>query len=248
MNNFEIVIPFRNVASWITLCANSVFKQNYPTNKFCVSFVDDCSDDNTNEILEKIIKKYKDTHCSFLTKNESRKYKIVNLREAIKERNMDDNSVIIIIDGDDWLAGPNVLNKLDEVYTETDCMMTYGSYMEYPSYVRGKFSSQLPEFVIATNSYRKYMWCTSHLATFKHSLWKEIREEELKDWDGKYFKASSDLATMFPMLEMSGNRSKFVDDILYVYNTSNPFNDHKVDHEYQLKAESYIRNNPPREK
>jgi hypothetical protein len=34
---------------------------------------------------------------------------------------------------------------------------------------------------------------------------------------------------MFPMLEMSGEEHyRFLPDILYIYNESNPLNDHKV--------------------
>ena len=51
-----------------------------------------------------------------------------------------------------------------------------------------------------------------------------------------------DLAFMFPMLEMSGNKSEYIDKILYVYNLGNPLNDHKVDNTYQRKLEIEIRN------
>ena len=51
-----------------------------------------------------------------------------------------------------------------------------------------------------------------------------------------------DLAVMFPMLQMAGDRSTYVDDILYVYNVDNPLNDHKLDNSYQVRLEHEIRN------
>jgi len=37
--------------------------------------------------------------------------------------------------------------------------------------------------------------------------------------DGSYYKGATDLAVMYPMIEMAGiDRIKFIDDILYVYN------------------------------
>ena len=50
-----------------------------------------------------------------------------------------------------------------------------------------------------------------------------------------------DLAFMFPMLEMAGTRSEYIKDILYVYNMSNPLNDHKVDNTKQVRLEREIR-------
>ena len=41
-----------------------------------------------------------------------------------------------------------------------------------------------------------------------------------------------DLAIMFPMVEMAGQHSKFVNEILYIYNTP-PINDHKLNVSYQ---------------
>lgn len=50
-----------------------------------------------------------------------------------------------------------------------------------------------------------------------------------------------DMAMMFPMLEMSGHRSKFISEFLYTYNLSNPINDHKVNQKLQQKLDRLIR-------
>jgi hypothetical protein len=45
-----------------------------------------------------------------------------------------------------------------------------------------------------------------------------------------YWKVTGDLSFMYPMLEMSGEEHyRFMPDINYVYNDTNPLNDHKVD-------------------
>ena len=53
-----------------------------------------------------------------------------------------------------------------------------------------------------------------------------------------------DLSFMFPMLEMSKNKSRFIDKCLYTYNLDNPLNDHKTDNSYQVRLEMEIRNKP----
>jgi hypothetical protein len=50
-----------------------------------------------------------------------------------------------------------------------------------------------------------------------------------------------DQAIMFPMLEMSGHRAKFISEVLYIYNAANPLNDYKVDRSSQRSLETVIR-------
>jgi hypothetical protein len=50
-----------------------------------------------------------------------------------------------------------------------------------------------------------------------------------------------DQAMMFPMLEMSGHRAKFIRDVLYMYNADNPLNDSKVNRQLQQTLGTVIR-------
>ena len=52
---------------------------------------------------------------------------------------------------------------------------------------------------------------------------------------------ASDLAIMFPMLEMAGNRQEFIGNILYCYNDSNPISDHKIRRKEQILSAKEIR-------
>ena len=63
------------------------------------------------------------------------------------------------------------------MYTNNDCLVTYGSYIEYPANERGKFSKQVPDFVVEKKIFRKCIWMTSHLRTFKYKLWKNVRRQ-----------------------------------------------------------------------
>ena len=55
---------------------------------------------------------------------------------------------------------------------------------------------------------------------------------------------AADLPTMFPMLEMSGERSQYIEDVLMVYNRTNPNNEDKVNHHLQLSIENEVRHKP----
>lgn len=50
----SIIIPTRNSEKFITVCLNSIFKQNYPSNKFEAIVVDNASTDRTSEIAKKM--------------------------------------------------------------------------------------------------------------------------------------------------------------------------------------------------
>ena len=86
----------------------------------------------------------------------------------------------------------------------------------------------------------------SHIRTWKSFLWKKINEEDLKDENGRYWEVAGDLSFMFPMLEMSGlEHYTFMDNINYIYNETNPINDHKVNFGKVQKIVNQIRNKKP---
>lgn len=234
--SFKIVVPFYNTEKYILNCIKSIKKQSYE-NYQCI-LIDDMSTDNTL----KVIKNYLiDDHRFKIIENQEKKYALRNIYEGILSLKPDDEDVIVTLDGDDWFASGDALNILNKYYLNNDTLMTYGSYKEYPSNLLGSFSRQVPESVVCNKSFRESPWMTSHLRSFKYKLWKNIKKEDLLDPDGNFFKVTWDLAMMFPMLEMSGNRSKFIKEILYVYNVDNPLNDHKTNHSLQLYCENLIR-------
>jgi len=234
--HFKIVVPFYNVEKWARATVNSIKMQSY-TNYECV-FIDDMSDDKSASAVLDIIGD--DPKFHFI-KNKEKKYALGNTIQGTEYLNPDPEDVIMVLDGDDWFATPDALSRLNEEYVSHKCWMTYGSYLEFPSGIRGKFARQLPEEVITNNAFREYPWCTSQLRTYKYHLWANIKTDALRDTKGNLYTISGDLAYMFPMLEMTGPRSRYIEDILYIYNLETPLNDHKKDNRYQVAVENEIR-------
>ena len=204
----------------------------------CV-ILDDMSTDNSANVIKEII--LNDDRFLFI-ENIDKAFALKNIYDGIIFSKPQKEDVIITLDGDDWLAHNNVLLTLKNVYETHKCWMTYGSYMEYPSNQRGMWAKQIPDHVIENNSFRNYEWCASHIRTFKYHLWQNINLEDLFDTTGEFYKMAGDLAHMFPLLELAGNKSKYISDILYVYNKSNPLNDYKINNPYQVSLEKEIRN------
>ena len=236
-NRFVIITPLYNVENWINLCINSVYKQSYKN--YVHYLVDDISTDKSIEKIEKIIKDKDNFH---LIKNQVKKYALQNIYDILNDNDINDDDIVVILDGDDWLASSSVLQRINDEYKKTDCLMTYGSYVEYPSLLRGKFSKRIPEHIIQQQSYRKNEWMSSHLRTFRYKLWKRIDKKDfINKHTDRFIKAAWDLAFVFPMLEMCGRRAHYIEDILYIYNRTNPLNEDKINHSLQLSEEDLIR-------
>ncbi len=230
---FNIVVPLYNAENYIEKCLNSISKQSYK--KFHVQIVDDCSTDSSYDIASSICNK----HDNFkIFKNSRRLGALNNISQLLSLKIKEPSRTIdILLDGDDYLYSGDVLNILYEKYLNTNCLITYGSHLSSKG-IQGK---KYPWLIRKLNLFRKYFWYASHLKTFRHDLWLSVNLNDLKDKNGKYFSVASDLAVMFPMLEMAGNRQQFMKDLLYVYNDKNPISDSKIRRKEQILAAKEIR-------
>jgi hypothetical protein len=93
--------------------------------------------------------------------------------------------IVVIVDGDDWLAYDGVFSFLNTLYADPDVWLTYGQYKKYPTGELG-ICKDFPAFVIATHAFRRYTWVSSYLRTFYAWLFKRIRIEDLM-YQGVFF-------------------------------------------------------------
>ena len=236
VHSLKIVIPFYNAEKWLSKCIKSLKMQDY--RHFECFLVDDTSSDSSYNTAKHAIgsdKRFK------LVKNKKKRYALENISRTIEKADCKDNDVIIIIDGDDWLASSYSLSTLACAYDEKDCLMTYGSYIYNPTGQRGIEPSQYPDEVIKNNLFREDAWRASHLRSFKYSLWKNLNQDDLKDEEGNYYAMAYDQAIMLPLLEMASTRSKYIEETLYVYNKDNPLNVDKIKAKQQYAIAQEIR-------
>ena len=230
---FNIVVPVFNSEKYIEKCLNSILKQSYK--RFQVKVVDDCSSDSSYDIASFICKENKNFKIFRNPRRIGALNNIYNLfNYKIKEPS---RTIDLVIDGDDYLYSGDVFNIIREKYIKNNCLITYGSHISSKG-VQGK---KYPRLIREFNLYRKYFWYASHLKTFRHDLWLAINHKDFINKNQEYFSVASDLAIMFPMLEMAGNRQEFVREILYVYNDNNPISDHNIRRKEQILAAKEIR-------
>ncbi len=239
-----VMIPSYNNINHYQKNLASVFSQkngDHPYTNWSLVYTDDCSGDGTYEAVVNFVKaKGQESRCRII-KNETRHGAMANHYRAIHE--CPDNAIIVALDGDDALAHDRVFEKINQEYQDPQVWLTYGQYQEYPS---GKIGhcTKLPYEVLQYNLVRNYPFVTSHLRTFYAGLFKKIKREDLM-YNNDFFQITSDLAFMFPMLEMAGEHVRFIPEVLCIYNMDNPINDFKKDIHGLLAMERVIRSRKP---
>ncbi len=233
-----VVIPSYNNSQWYQRNIDSVVAQKY--SNFRVIYLDDCSPDGTGRLVEDYIKERHLEDKITLIRNTVRRGALANIYTAV--HTCDDLVIIVTLDGDDWLKHESVLTRVNKEYAQQGAWMTYGHYECYP---KGDSEPQkeMKPVIVHYNMYREWDWITSHLRTFYAWLFKQIKLEDFL-FEGNFFDVTWDMAFMFPMLEMSGERARPIPDILYVYNCANPINDFKTKLIRQIHCDKLIRSMP----
>jgi len=200
---------------WIGKCMSSVRNQTYKNYVHIV--VDDASTDKT--YIEMKIHEHERVR---LYRNDKNVKWVRNALLYLDDHVLDEEDVIVILDGDDWLAHNEVFEWLRQIYTLSETWMTY-SLFEYPD---GRDSSWIPQYstnVLKERTFRDVVWSFTHLRTFKAFLWDSLDKNDLRGPDGNYTLYTYDQALLFPMLEMCPYGGvKFIDNVMYVYNNENP--------------------------
>ncbi len=222
--HFMVIIPSWNNSPWCERNLEALRTQTY--DNWHAIYINDNSDDDTGQKVEQFIKNHHLEGKITLINNKTRKGAMYNIYQAIHTF-CNDTDVVVNYDGDDWFSSPNVFTILNQEYANENVWMTYGSFQIYPCGTRGVDPTPTPKEIIESNAYRKDEWRASHVRTFYAWLFKRIKTEDLQ-MDGTFFSVTCDQAIMLPLLEMSGGRFKYIEDILYIYNRDNPYNDGKI--------------------
>lgn len=235
---FVVIIPSYNNQEWYQQNLESVFCQDY--GNYRVIYIDDCSKDNTGELVDDFIRKNNQDFRCTLIKNRVRRGALANLYVACYLCEKDE--IMVFLDGDDWFIDAHVLSYLNEVYQDDNVWMTYGQYMRYPD--NECLLRLLPQEVINAGKARYWGFITSHLRTCYAALYQRIEKEDLL-CKGEFFPVAWDVAMMIPMLEMAGPHVKGITKVLYVYNVATALSDQKKDPGLIIDLDAFIRTLKP---
>jgi glycosyltransferase involved in cell wall biosynthesis len=219
-NRLVFIIPFRNVKDYISQCSNTLISQNYKN--WIGIFCDDASTDETSQNIPS------DNRFQ-IRKNIERVTALPNIHNGIVESNLDDEDIICILDGDDFLIRADANDIINNLYQD-ETLLTYGQYM-WPN---GTIGHCKPYTEQEFKNLRKGGYWASHIRTFKYKLYKELIKQDpelncYKNKNGEFYTITYDVAIMTPLMEIAGfKRVKFNPNPVYYYRLHQQ-NDHFVD-------------------
>lgn len=234
-NSIKVITPFYNPGEFLEKCVATIMSQKY--DNFQVIFVDDMSTDGSWDRLPH-------DDRAICIRNTTRKTALENIHDAIMNH-CDADDIVVLVDGDDWLPGKNILSKINEFYKETDCHIMYGQCSFSGNGSKGNsrpYSIQQLENIRQESGFH-----ISHIRTFRSFIYKEIGNQDpefscLKDSSGDFYKMTYDVAMFYPMIEIcQKDKVAYNDEVLYIYNIDNPISDFRVDGSLQQRIHNEIR-------
>ena len=214
-----VIASFNNSAN-IERNLNSVIEQSYP--HWRVLYTNDCSTDTTHEMFHALLEQHPLKDKFTYIRTDSKKGQMHNKYHMYSL--VRDFEIVCILDGDDWLLHPNVLDILKEHYTTTDTKLCTSNYHTF-------FNNQIIPYMPSYSFYRedeikqkktRYnpKWLFKHLKTGYGILFKSIPKSYLQMND-QWVTRCTDCAEMHSACEFSNGKTTQIDQPLYVYNKDN---------------------------
>ena len=208
-----VLIRGRNCGKTIEKCLRSIRRQTHPYWSAVISL--DAPMDNSVEITRNAIH---DDYRFFLIVNNKwlglchNMYKIIRQTDRTMKPNND--VVAAVIDADDFIS-KDAFSMVEREYRKhPDTLITYGSYKKMSRKKRTKISRAYPK----SGNVRKLPWRGSHLKTIRWKILKQVKPKWFQ-YKGKWLEAASDLALMFPCIELAGlKRSRHIHKVIYYWN------------------------------
>ena len=217
---FVFIIPSFNNEKWIKNNLQSIINQNY--SNWSVIYINDNSNDKTHNLFNEIISNANNVSDKFFYIKNDKTYKQAYNRYMAYNMCCDDD-ICILLDGDDWLYSPFVLNYLNTFMTHHNIDITYRNFKYYNNnkisngYTVKDYSDEIKK----TKYYRNDIWRAGHLRVIKAIYLKKINVFDLLDLNNDFIQCCTDLVESFSSLELSNGKHKICDENLMIYNKQN---------------------------
>lgn len=227
----SILIPIYNVEKYIERCARSLFEQTYPDIEYI--FVDDCSPDNSIDVLKRIINEYP-----------KRKENIRIIRHKVNRglaaaRNTGVDAAIgdfiMHVDSDDWLD-INAVQWLVEKQMETNADIVSGNAISHTK--NGEKLLTEPDYANKTEMINRLIYPSIH-----HVVWRRIIRRSLYIDNNIRAKEGVNIGEdwqVMPMLTYYATKFAKIDKCIYHYNCMNDNSYMAKKNEFDYKR--YIQN------
>jgi glycosyltransferase involved in cell wall biosynthesis len=216
--SFLFVITAYNAGPFLGALASSLAAQCYTDWK--AVFIDDCSTDHTLDTLRALLATHALADRFQIVENPERRFKAQNVYLTLKGHGQPDD-VVVMLDSDDHLAADDVLDRLAREYNQ-------GWEIVWSNWRGSDGSHGTSRHLNPFVSPRRQPLVSSHLFSFKRRLFGAVTESDLQDEEGRWLTAGCDVAIAWPLLDQTIKR-KHIEDVLYVYNRTNPLSHDKLE-------------------
>lgn len=225
-----VVSPFWNAENYINKNILSVAQQDY--DNYVHILVNDHSSDNSETIIFDTIEQLPE-QCKDrieLYTNIENKGCINNQLDAV-EKYANDDDIVILLDGDDWLINNNtIFHYYNDLYDQ-GYEFTYGSMwsvVDNIPLIAQEYSQSIKE----ANSYREnlFNWKIpyTHLRTCAGKHFVGLDTDKFKV-NGKWMKSGHDNPLFYELIEKVNPEKIYCNrEIVCNYNDANPLNDYKI--------------------
>ena len=213
--DFLIICSGLNCSTNVKKCYDSLIAQSY--SNFKAILISDGSTDSTATELNKIKDLDSRITVEIHPENKGAAYRRYF---AILNSKAHEETVICLVGLDDHLF-PDALHTVKEKY-DAGNWMTYGNWINQHKVMLPQGFLNFDESTHATRDYRKVVFRSTALNTFKKFLFDNIPVEDFQ-LNGKWIDSTTESEVMFSCLEMCGpSRIGVIEKAIYHYNARLP--------------------------
>ncbi|PPD38108.1 MAG: hypothetical protein CTY16_20695 [Methylobacter sp.] len=206
-NRIMVVTIFNNPGDALNTNVQQLLAQNYPDTK--TLFINDASTDESPRYLPQANGQITLIHHA------ARQGYAASLHEAITGH-CDADDIVVIVNGEDWLAGADALSQVNAFYQQQDCWVMYGQF----NYSTGQKGDSQPFASVQELQQHRQQPRVSRLNSFRAGLYQSIAMvdpsyECLKNEKGQWLTAAPETAMMVTLMELAGfDRIRYLDAVL----------------------------------
>lgn len=223
----SILIPVYGVEKYIAECARSLFEQTYEDIEYI--FVDDCTPDNSMQILKDILEEYpqrKHRVRFFYNKRNlgSMLVRLVALKKAIGD-------YIMFVDSDDSLP-TDAVEKLTNAINRTGADFIEGDYI---TKYKGGVTTLSTMSNYTDQTYRRLLLCQNLM---HHTLWGKIFKRELfTETDIEFNPAVTNMEDFSIIAQLAFySHRETINDVVYIYRSEGDSFFYKMDDKKRCRS------------
>ncbi len=227
MSRMRVIVPTYQRSRWLEVCLRSLELQDHPD--FDVTIIDDASPDPS---VSEVASAFCARNGWQLVRNDERRHALFSRARGFDAADPQPDELVCLVDGDDWLAHDGALRAIDDAFDESIWLTSGGmrAVATVPDRApradgwnalltdrRRAFESERRR-IVSERLFRALPWCYAHPHVFRPHLWRAIDRADFTIGGDHWIRRGSDMAYLYPMLELAGDRFLFLEDVHYIYN------------------------------